>query len=551
MFKKLIYLFSFVLVLGPAVPVANADLAEGLVAYWPFDDGSGTTAVDIVGGHHGTLVNGPMWTPPGDFKMGTGALKFDGTNDVVSIQPFDVIGGGITLAAWMKPDSFGINDGRVISKANEWLADDHWWMLSTIASGGDMRLRFRLKTNDGQTVPTLIATSGNLVIGEWHHWAATWDGTTMRLYSNTVEAGSMPKGGTAVATDPTVSVAIGSQPPDAHLPGNEARIIKYFDGVIDDVAVWNRALTPEELVTLWNDGAGTPIIKLAKASDPRPSDEATDVPRDAVLSWMPGIFAPPINGHKVYISDNFNDVNDGIGGIAQDANSYAPGRLNFGTTYYWRVDEVNGPPDYTVYEGGLWSFTTELLAYPIESITVTASSSAVAKGPENTVNGSGLDDSGLLHGKVGDDTMWLSDVTGPQPTWIEFQFDKVYKLHELWVWNSNESLEQVIGFGFKDVSIEYSVNGTDYTTLGTTHEFARAPGALGYAHNTTIDFGGVAAKYVRLTANSNWGGIVNQYGLSEVRFFYVPVYAREPNPDSGAADVSIGTIDKPIDVTTG
>ncbi|MBA7628097.1 hypothetical protein ES703_35567 [subsurface metagenome] len=145
--------------------------------------------------------------------------------------------------------------------------------------------------------------------------------------------------------------------------------------------------------------------------------------------------------------------------------------------------------------------------------------------------------------------MWLSDIAGPQPTWIEFQFDEVYKLHQMWVWNSNEFLEPMIGFGFKDVTIEYSVNGTDYTTLGTTAEFARAPGTPDYAHNTTVDFGGVGAKYVRLTANSNWGGILNQYGLSEVRFFYVPVQAREPRPADGETDVSIGTIDEPIDVT--
>ncbi len=145
--------------------------------------------------------------------------------------------------------------------------------------------------------------------------------------------------------------------------------------------------------------------------------------------------------------------------------------------------------------------------------------------------------------------MWLSGIAGPQPTWIEFQFDKVYKMHELWVWNSNEFLEPMIGFGFKDVTIEYSVNGTDYTTLGTTHEFARAPGTPDYAHNTTVDFGGVGAKYVRLTANSNWGGILNQYGLSEVRLFYIPVQAREPRPADGQTDVSIGTIDKPIDMT--
>ncbi|GAI77683.1 unnamed protein product, partial [marine sediment metagenome] len=99
------------------------------------------------------------------------------------------------------------------------------------------------------------------------------------------------------------------------------------------------------------------------------------------------------------------------------------------------------------------------------------------------------------------------------------------------------------------VTIEYSTNVTDYTTLGTTHEFARAPGTSDYAHNTTVDFSGAATKYIRLTANSNWGGMLNQYGLSEVRFFSIPVYAREPNPDSGTTDVSIGTIDNPVDVT--
>jgi len=287
------------------------------------------------------------------------------------------------------------------------------------------------------------------------------------------------------------------------------------------------------------------------ASAPNPADGATDVPRDVVLSWKPGIFAPAINGHKVYLGESFNNVNDGIGGITESANSYAPAqRLDFNTTYYWRVDEVNSPPDYTVYEGRVWSFTTELLAYPVENVTVTASSQSENQEPENTVNGSGLDVNDLHSIEPVD--MWLSgEEKEPNRAWIEYELDKVYKLHEMWVWNFNGMMESLIGLGFKDVTIEYSVNGTDYTRLETTHEFTRAPGTLDYAHNTTVDFSGVTAKYVRLTANSNWGGILDQYGLSEVRFFYIPVYPREPNPDSGAIDVSIGTIDEPIDVTLG
>ncbi|MEA3224465.1 MAG: discoidin domain-containing protein, partial [Planctomycetota bacterium] len=126
-----------------------------------------------------------------------------------------------------------------------------------------------------------------------------------------------------------------------------------------------------------------------------------------------------------------------------------------------------------------------------------------------------------------------------QPTWIEFEFDKVHKLTEMWVWNSNDSLEQAIGLGFKDVKIEYSTDGIDFTTLGTAHEFTQALGTAGYAHDTTIDMEGVAAKYVRLTANSNWGDILAQFGLSEVRFFFIQVQARKPSPDSEATDVGL------------
>jgi hypothetical protein len=269
------------------------------------------------------------------------------------------------------------------------------------------------------------------------------------------------------------------------------------------------------------------------AANPSPANGATDVPLDVLLSWEPGAFAAATNGHKVYFGESFEDVNAGIGGITQD---------DLGTTYYWRVDEVNNVNPESPWTGKVWSFTTELLAYPIENIIATASSSTADRAPENTVNGSGLDDSGLLHGQIGDGNMWLSDAAGPQPSWIEYEFDNVYKLHEMLVWNSNTSLEPVIGFGFKDVTIEYSTNGTDYTTLGTTHEFARAPGALDYEHNTTVDLSGVAAKYVRLTANSNWGGILNQYGLSEVRFFYIPVHAKDPFPALGATGVLLDVV---------
>jgi hypothetical protein len=292
------------------------------------------------------------------------------------------------------------------------------------------------------------------------------------------------------------------------------------------------------ILTLLGILRGAPI-----ASEPVPGNGQTDVPRDIALAWAPGDEGTT---HDVYLGTVFDDVNDAsraypldvLVAQGQEASTYEPaGLLEFGQTYYWRIDEVGPPPQSTVYKGDVWTFVTEPVAYPIENVIAVASSSEVGRGPENTVNSSGLD-ANDLH-STADGAMWLSDLSGVQPTWIEYEFDKPYRLHEMSVWNHNGAYEKTIGIGAKDVVMEYSEDGVNYLKLGTTHEFARAPGTPGYAPNTTVDFGGVMARYVRLTIQSNWGGIFSQYGLSEVRFLYTPTYARKPDPAPGAADVAV------------
>jgi hypothetical protein len=89
--------------------------------------------------------------------------------------------------------------------------------------------------------------------------------------------------------------------------------------------------------------------------------------------------------------------------------------------------------------------------------------------------------------------------------------------------------------------VDYSRDGTDWTTLGDV-SLAQATARATYTYNTTVDFGGVAARYVRLTVRSGWGSPGQQYGLSEVRFLYVPVRAREPQPADGATGVDPATM---------
>jgi hypothetical protein len=110
----------------------------------------------------------------------------------------------------------------------------------------------------------------------------------------------------------------------------------------------------------------------------------------------------------------------------------------------------------------------------------------------------------------------------------------------MWIWNSNNAVEPIIGlggFGVKTATIEYSTDGTTWTALVDVPEFAQATGTDDYSHNTTVDFNGVAARFVRIICTSSWGG-GEQYGLSEVRFFSFPVQARDPHPGNGAAGVS-------------
>jgi hypothetical protein len=260
---------------------------------------------------------------------------------------------------------------------------------------------------------------------------------------------------------------------------------------------------------------------IESVTSPGPHDQ--NVPRDVVLRWVSCSY---IQTHDVYFGTSFEavthaDRTDPCGvlvSLGQAATTYDPeGLLDYARTYYWRVDFVGRGPDYTIYKGPVVSFTTEAFAYPIKNVTAKASSASAGSGPEKTVDGSGLDKS---DGHSADDKdMWLSGST--QPHWIQFEFDKVYTLHELWVWNWNQTVEPYVGLGAKTVKIEYSADGVTWTALEGVPEFARAPGQPGYTANTKVSFGGVSAKFVKLTIEKAWG-TTPKTGLSEVRFFYIP-----------------------------
>lgn len=123
---------------------------------------------------------------------------------------------------------------------------------------------------------------------------------------------------------------------------------RWFAGAMDDIRIYDHVIPVSEIPTIMDD------IPVGIALEPRSKDEQTDVYRDTHLGWKPGEFAVK---HDIYLGTVWEDVNDAtvanplglLVGEGIETTTFDPGRLEFETTYYWRVDEINRPPDPTVY----------------------------------------------------------------------------------------------------------------------------------------------------------------------------------------------------------
>jgi hypothetical protein len=515
-----------------AGPLAYAG-DPALMAWWKLDDGTGNVALDSSGnGHNGTIVNpngglgtgGSVWFNDPERGMVISFNGTDGSGACVTTGltvPVMTLDNDFTWIFWAKQHTSQATNNDVI------LGNRNGGNQST-TNGQFVKFtptRFECYNYEVDATTYVNGINYNSIPnGVWVHHAVVKEGASLTYYRD----------GVPILTN-TMSRAV--EPIHFYMGADDfSGVVEAWQGYLSDVRLYTRALTASEVAGVMA-GKG-PSSELA--GDPVPEDEATDVPQDAALNWTLGEFAAT---HDVYLGTVFADVNtagrtDKKGVLVsqgQAAATYQPADLfAYGQTYYWRIDEVNAAPDNTVFKGDVWSFTAEPYGYPVTPVAATASSFQAGMGPENTINGSGL--TGDLHG-VQPTTMWLS--AGVQPNWIQYEFDQVYKLYELKVWNSNQLIESFLGFGAKNVTIETSADGTTWTPVADVPEFNRAAGAPDYAANTTVSLGGAEAKYVKLTINGNWGGVAPQTGLAEVQFSYVPVQARQPQPASEATDVSV------------
>jgi len=334
MYRNLFCLFSFVLALS-----ITGNVSAELVGYWNFDEGSGTVAVDSSGyGNDGTINGTPGWVAG---QLG-GALDFDGSTDYVEIPHSDSLSitEQITIAAWTNMRTNASGEMSIVSKGG-WAANNLPYELTETAGS---EIFWQFYDNEGRDSCSPDSPS----VDEWHHIAGTYDGTIFKCYIDGELADEWDYTGTM--PENTASVTIGRRSTGG----------TWFNGMIDEVMIYDHALSEDEIPQIMM-GMGD----FVQASRPVPADGAIIMQTWASMSWSPGDFAA---SHDVYMGDNFDDVYNGTGEMFRGNmgttfyvagfTGYAyPDGLVPGTTYYWRIDEVNEAEPNSPWKGNVWSFS--------------------------------------------------------------------------------------------------------------------------------------------------------------------------------------------------
>lgn len=236
---------------------AHADTGEGIVSYWMFDEGSGTTASDFIGDNDGTLVNGPVWTT----GIIDGALQFDGVDDYVALSENAVKTTEFTLAIWANhygPGGGADGANRLFSQRDASVGDNHSAVvLSSENAIGQARAAIRSSSG---SVQFLDAPKKDY--NEWHHYAITVDSTDFIFYIDGVEVNRTTnnQAGDYVTAINYVDIARGKS-----VEGDRA----FLNGAVDEMLTYDRALSDTEVQDLYLNGpSGIELsIAIAKIED--------------------------------------------------------------------------------------------------------------------------------------------------------------------------------------------------------------------------------------------------------------------------------------------
>jgi len=272
--KKLVGVLLTLALAVSFVMVVPAIASPGMISYWHLDDDSGTTASDSVGTNHGTLTNGPVWVQ----GQVDGALSFDGIDDYVLVPDstnLDITC-AITVEAWLYPNT--------VSASSDWRA-----VVYKLGTGGDHGVKggYGLLVETNQSEVYFFTEAGGvcfagaaLTLDAWNHVVGTYDDAgNIAIYVNGEykDGGNFP-GYAPYATDRPLY--IGGNPDDDGFAPYE------FNGIIDEIVIYDRALTADEVLvryqtTIVTLTAETPQITAISVT-PTSIDFGTVKPGDVV-----------------------------------------------------------------------------------------------------------------------------------------------------------------------------------------------------------------------------------------------------------------------------
>jgi glucose/arabinose dehydrogenase/PKD repeat protein len=289
--------------------VDSPPLPSGLVAAYSMSAGSGTTLADVTGkGHTGTIA-GATWSAAGKYG---GALSFDGTDDWVTIADANDLDltNGMTLAAWVNPTEL----------AGGW---------RTVAFKEGSPLAYTLYADDGAGLPiSEISTGGvfrnargtaTLALNTWSHLAGTYDGAALKLYVNGTLVRTL-----AVTGDMPVTTGV------LRLGGNNLWD-EWYQGLLDEVRVYNRALSQAEIQAAMATPADGPVTPPGAPTNLTANGSLSSVS----LAWTAPSGGPAAAGYNVHRGTTAGFTPSLGNRIAEPTGtSYTDSGLQPGTYYY-------------------------------------------------------------------------------------------------------------------------------------------------------------------------------------------------------------------------
>ena len=315
-----------------------------ILGQWTFDG----DFKDSVASNDGT-ANGDVFAGMDNGLFG-GAAEFDGSGDFIAIPTPSLSGTTWSLTWWSLAPEGSTNTGYMVASGDPSGYEAFFFRRfgPEVYAGG--------VTQDTNVTPRIsLGEPGPYPRGQWHHHAVLHDGSSSTAYWYI-------DGELWVDTNPAnTSQTTFTSFDEVIYVGNRKSGGRDFEGKIDDLRLYDHVLSMAQIEEIIG-GAGS---NYPYASSPNPPDGALHEDTWINLSWRPGDFAV---SHDVYLGDHFDEVSNGTGDTFrgnQNTTFYVAGFAGFaypeglvpGTTYYWRIDEVNDADPNSPWKGPVWSFS--------------------------------------------------------------------------------------------------------------------------------------------------------------------------------------------------